>query len=70
MMERQLWDNQIKQGKNVNGNFLQKKSPKDCSLVRYGNSAQGQTIRPAERIPVTYARLEGKSQCSHHVCAG
>jgi hypothetical protein len=32
-------------------------------LVRYGNSAQGHTVRPVERIPVTHARLEGKLQC-------
>jgi hypothetical protein len=67
-MLRQPGDSKIQQEKNVTGNFLWKSHWRISLLVWYGNSAQGQTNRPAERIPVTHARLVGKSQCSRCVC--
>jgi hypothetical protein len=49
--------------------FSTRKSLKDCLLARYGNAAQGQTNKSAKTIPVTLARLQGKSQCSCRMCA-
>jgi hypothetical protein len=45
-----------------------KKSPKDCSQSGMQIQLKVKTNRPAERIPVTHAKLEGKSECACSMC--
>jgi hypothetical protein len=68
-MQRQLQDSKNKARKKCHWKFCTKNLRKISSLVWYRNSAQGQTNRPPERIPVTHATLVGKSQFSHRVRA-
>jgi hypothetical protein len=78
-MQRQLGGSQIKQGKKSLEIFYEKFAEGLFANAVQKIQVQGQTNRPAKRlvekeqfiyrIPVTQARLEGKSQHLCHVCA-